>query len=395
MANVNISSPPTGDPSDLEIEKCDYIKEFLWRREYLAQDTYKHSVALASVNFIAFFPTVLLNALVIFAVATRRPLRTNSNILLAGLAGADMLTGLIVMPIAFAVEMKRILDIGPFCALEKAYAVASMVAGSTSLSHLVLIGVNRYIAIKKPLRYQNIVTKKRLKTTLLLTWAITVCLIIEEIVLASLDSKREIYSMYLKVGAIAVSIIGFSYVAAIAFCYGYIFSEARRQIKRLQTEQLLQEELQRIKKDKKAANTLAIILAALVLTYLPALVSVLVTASSDRTIKPPFMSVLWNWVKTSLLLGSLCNPIIYCWRMKELRKAFLEILHLRQPENTPPEIEMQVIQGHRPQVPPTISDALSRAVVKQEPVLLSFRYLQADEIVPIDEADNTGYACIK
>jgi len=61
-----------------------------------------------------------------------------------------MLTGLIVIPIAFTVEMKRILDIGPFCGLEKADAVATMVAGSASLTHLVLIGVKRYIAIKNP-----------------------------------------------------------------------------------------------------------------------------------------------------------------------------------------------------------------------------------------------------
>jgi len=129
MAN-NISSPSTGEYSGLEIEECNYIKESIWRKEYLAEDTYKHSVALASVNSIAFFPMVLLNALVIFAVATRRPLRTNSNILLACLAGADLLTGLVAMPIAFVVEMKRILDTGPFCALEKAYTVATFVAGS-------------------------------------------------------------------------------------------------------------------------------------------------------------------------------------------------------------------------------------------------------------------------
>jgi len=189
----------------------------------------------------------------------------------------------------------------------------------------------------------------------------------------------------LKVSDVTVGIIGCSFLAAIGFCYGYIFSEARRQIKRLQTEQLPPEELQRIKKDRKAANTLAIILAALILTYLPGLITVLVTISSGIIIKPRFLSVLFNWVKTSLLLGSLFNPIIYCWRMKELRKAFLEILQLRQPENTPPEIEMQVIQRHRPQVPPTASEAFSRAVVNLEPVVLSFRYVPAEEIISVDQ----------
>ena len=78
--------------------------------------------------------------------------------------------------------------------------------------------------------------------------------------------------------------------------------------------------------------------------------------------------------------------------MTELRKGVLEILHFRQPENT--EIGMQVIQRHRPQVPLTASDAFSRAVVKQEPVLLSFRYLQTEETIPINKVDQypSGYA---
>ena len=105
----------------------------------------------------------------------RRPLRTNSNVLLACLEGAALLTGLVAMPIAFAVEMKRILDTGPFCALEKAHTVTTMVAGSASVSHLVLIGINRYITIKNPLRYQDIVIKQRLKIAVLLILAVVVC----------------------------------------------------------------------------------------------------------------------------------------------------------------------------------------------------------------------------
>ena len=47
-----------------------------WQKEYLEnEDTKKHLVALASIDLAAIFPTILLNALVIFAVATRRRLR--------------------------------------------------------------------------------------------------------------------------------------------------------------------------------------------------------------------------------------------------------------------------------------------------------------------------------
>ena len=48
-------------------------------------------------------------------------------------------------------------------------------------------------------------------------------------------------------------------------------------------------------------------------------------------------------------VGSLCNPVVYCWRKEELRQAFLDILHLRHPENNQSQeaIEVQIIQPAR------------------------------------------------
>ena len=51
-----------------------------WQKEYLEnEDTKRHLVALASIDLAAIIPTILLNALVIFAVAKRRRLRNNST----------------------------------------------------------------------------------------------------------------------------------------------------------------------------------------------------------------------------------------------------------------------------------------------------------------------------
>ena len=127
-------------------------------------------------------------------------------------------------------------------------------------------------------------------------------------------------------------VIGILFSIAILLSYGYIYSETRRQVKRLKAEQLPQEEVQRIKKDRRAATTLAIILIALVITYLPAIIMAVLTALPGSIAGPPrFRVIIWNWVGVTIMLGSLCNPIIYCWRMTNLRRAFLEILHLRKP----------------------------------------------------------------
>ena len=366
-----------------EKEKCN-LYGLAWRAEYLQDDTYKHLVALICIDIIAALPTILLNALVIFAVATRHRLRNNGTILLACLAGTDLLTGLIVLPFSFSLDWKRLLGVGPFCSPQKALIVIITMVAFASFSHLVVISIDRYIAIKYPLRYQDIVTETRIITSVVLAWGFTLLMTINELALALIDNET-IYSIYSQVNILIEIVIMTLFTAAVLWSYGYIYSETRRQVKRLKAEQLPQEEIQRIKKDRKAATTLAIILIALVFTYLPAIITGILATLPVSTVVPPRLRVIiWSWVAISIMSGSLANPIIYCWRMKNLRRAFLEILHLRKAENTMPETEIQGTQ--RNQTGPRGNLAFSLPENGQ-PVLLSFRQLQVEYIPRIDEAN--------
>ena len=366
-----------------EKEKCN-LYGLAWRAEYLQDDTSKHLVALICIDIIAALPTILLNALVIFAVATRHRLRNNGTILLACLAGTDLLTGLIVLPFSFSLDWKRLLGVGPFCSPQKALIVIITMVAFASFSHLVVISIDRYIAIKYPLRYQDIVTETRIITSVVLAWGFTLLMTINELALTLIDSET-IYSIYSQVNILIEIVIMTLFTAAVLWSYGYIYSETRRQVKRLKAEQLPQEEIQRIKKDRKAATTLAIILIALVFTYLPAIITGILATLPVSTVVPPRLRVIiWSWVAISIMSGSLANPIIYCWRMKNLRRAFLEILHLRKAENTMPETEIQGTQ--RNQAGPRGNLAFSLPENGQ-PVLLSFRQLQVEYIPRIDEAN--------
>ena len=376
---MSTTFPPSSTKfSDTEMEKCPYLQGIFWRKSYLTDDTFGNLVAITATNSVAFILNILLNVLMIFAVATRRPLRTNSNILLACLAGSDLLAGLICHPVAIAVELKRILGDAPFCSLEKVIGIALVQVSCASLNLLLLIGIDRYVAVKHALRYRHIVTKRRMKAGVFSASVITGVFTIHEIILAAIDSETKTFSDYMNAASITLGIIGFLYICAIGYIYVYIFRESRRQSKRLQTEQLSQEEAKRLKKNRKAATTLAIILAALMVSYLPAMILLTLTSSHD-TVKPHIMCVLNSWSSTFIILGSIFNPLIYCWRNKKLRRAFLEILHFREPENSPPEIVMVKIKRHRPEIQPTTCEAFSAVVVKGEPVLLSFRRLNDDE----------------
>ena len=385
MANTTL--PLTTQSSYADGEHCPYMYMygFVWRETYLTDVTYPHLVALTVIGLLAVLPTSLLNTLVIIAVATRHRLQSNSNVLVAGLAGADLLNGLVNQGIGIALELTRIFSDGPFCRLEKASAVALVGSIFLSLGNLALISIDRYISIKHPLRYTTIVTKQRIKTSLCLAWAVGLLVTIHELTLAAIDSGTDLYFFYMKVIFFIQSLLALVAIVVIGYTYCYVFSESQRQKRRLQTEQLPEEEAKKLKKENKAAKTLTLILATLIITYIPAIVLVLVIAYSEDILEPHIVSVIWSWVMSLSLLGSLCNPIIFFWRVKKLRHAILEILNYRQPENSPPPIEMVQIKRYRPEIQPSTTEVFSNTVANQEPVLLSFKKLQTVETVDIEE----------
>ena len=346
--------------SDQGRQECPYLQDYVWRKTYTTKYKYINLLALICVNSVAIIPAILLNTLAIFAVTTKRSLQSNSNILLACLAGSDLFAGMVGLTIAVAVNEKRAFNfaIEPFCVLETVHFITLYGPSYVSMGHLVLISVDRYIAIKDALRYQVIVTKQRIKKGVLVTWAIGVYLTIQETVLAVIVKEAaKVYSMYWTVGSVAASLIGMVCISGICYCYVYIFSEIRRQKKRLQTEQLSHDEAKRVKKDNKTAYTLGIILGVLVITYLPSMLLLLLESiGTFNKLGTGTFLICYSWATTSILYRSLFNPIIYCWRNENIRKAILQSFHLRKPDRVA-NMQMVEIQNHRPEIQPSAGEA--------------------------------------
>ena len=334
-------------------QACLYLQDYVWRKTYLTDHTYRHLVALICVNSVAIIPTILLNALAIFTVTKNRSLQSNSNILLACLAGSDLFAGMGGLTLNVAVNVKRAFTIEPFCALETAHFITLFGPTYVSLGHLVLISVDRYIAIKEALRYRVIVTKQRIKKGVIAAWAIGVCLIIQETILAVIvEETAKMYSVYWAVEAVSASVIGLACISGICYCYVYIFSEIRRQKKRLQSEQLSQEEGKRVKKDNKAAYTLGIILGVLVITYMPSMILLFLGSIPAFNILDTGTTLIcYSWATTFLLLRSLFNPIIYCWRNENIRYAAIESFRVRRPDRVV-NMQMAEIQNRQSEIHP-------------------------------------------
>nr|XP_002663679.2 trace amine-associated receptor 13c-like [Danio rerio]XP_021335131.1 trace amine-associated receptor 13c-like [Danio rerio] len=111
--------------------------------------------------------TVFLNLLVIISISHFKKLHTPTNMIILSLAVADLLLG-VVMP----VEAIRLIEMcwyfgDIFCGL---YLLFISFLISASLSNLILIAVDRYMAVCHPLQYPQKITISKTLMSICLSW---------------------------------------------------------------------------------------------------------------------------------------------------------------------------------------------------------------------------------
>ncbi|XP_038565732.1 trace amine-associated receptor 13c-like [Micropterus salmoides] len=120
-------------------------------------------IVLSSISLL----TVALNLLVIISVSHFRQLHTSTNILLVSLAVSDFLVGLLLMP-GEILRKTACWFLGDLmCSL---YNYVSFIITSSSVGDMVLISVDRYVAICDPLHYTTRITVRRVKLCVCLCW---------------------------------------------------------------------------------------------------------------------------------------------------------------------------------------------------------------------------------
>ncbi|XP_038565730.1 trace amine-associated receptor 13c-like [Micropterus salmoides] len=120
------------------------------------------NIVLSSISLL----TVALNMLVIISVSHFRQLHTPTNIFLVSLAVSDFLVGLLLMPVKILKGSCWFLrDL--MCPL---YNCVSFSITSSSVGNMVLISLDRYVAICHPLHYTTRITERRVKLCVCLCW---------------------------------------------------------------------------------------------------------------------------------------------------------------------------------------------------------------------------------
>ena len=259
---------------------------------------------------------ILMNVLVITAIKTRRRLQTMYNILLANLAGTDLIVGLVSQPIFISQEILLLsgATLNEYCSLYSKTIWVLIVPCSASLLKLALLSAERYLAMKYSLRYHSIVTTPRLTVAVVCSWVISVVPLIlrSNIVTISLSKVFFFVSVILS-------------IVVIVYCHSAVYFITRRHMIQIKTEQMTHEAKVNFLEERKALKTTSIIIGLVFMSYVPGILYgglkyVLPIFSPERqTIYLPLAT-------SCILINSFCNPIIYCWRNKGLRKAMTELL---------------------------------------------------------------------
>lgn len=264
--------------------------------------------ACLSVTAVAF------NALAILALRRTLALPKKLRLLLLSMAVSDVGVGLLVQPMYVGmVVMSKEKSHAPVI-LSDAYFITTNFICAASLIGVTALAADRFLAVHLHLRYHELVTYKRVVFVVILIWM----------------SSAIIGPLLLwdrSVGYAIVPIITIVCLGVIAIFYLKIYLAVKYHTEHIAAMQTsdggeINEEMQRnAEKQKKTAVTIFCVYLVLVVCYLPNLIIVCLTLA-DVTISH-YLSTLSDFV---LFLNSSLNPLIYCWKMKQIRHAVKNIL---------------------------------------------------------------------
>ncbi|KAJ8026603.1 Histamine H2 receptor [Holothuria leucospilota] len=249
------------------------------------------------------------------------------------LAVADFITGLIGLPAAI---FSRLFT-GPyvcFAATRPYLHLVTFMMCSVSVDHLVLITIDRYVAVTRPLKYPTIMTTRRCRIVVAFVWfiggffgTIPILLPPENPTLWVCGITR--YEEF-SVSVHRMSCVAFIPVFLFILCLVYIriYSVVRKHVK---------ERSERIKSQSQNDNassaststtrttvTTAIVLAAFAICWLPTTAKFALELYGDTALEETF---LYQTAAEVLSFGnSMVNPIIYGYRNDLFRSTYKQII---------------------------------------------------------------------
>ena len=276
-------------------------------------------VANCVFNSFLSYTTIILNIVTIHAIRKTALLPKPLGTLLLSLAASDVGVGLLAQPLHISILVGWLNQKRIDCISYKRLMAVMKFFCLSSLFNVVTISVDRFLAVHLHLRYQELVTHKRVIAAVISIWLLS-AIISSSVFWVPYIISRVIWLLIMTVCLIVVVII-----------YWRIYIVLKRhknQIQSLQIQEVQQGvqngDLSNFLKLRKSALGTFYVCIVFLICYLPSyILSFLFLA---RLLSPISFYEALLYTTTLFFLNSSLNPVIYCWKMEPIRRTLMDIM---------------------------------------------------------------------
>jgi len=259
---------------------------------------------------------VFANILILYALYKTSSLHSTSKAMLCSLALSDLGVGAIVQPLFVAYRWAQINGSLPkFCTA----GIISHIEGShfSAVSFLTMtaISLDRLLSLVLRVRYQSVVTLRRVLFVLAIIW------ITGGVWASTWTRKQESYSLMTMIYIPVCFSITFCSYFKIYLCLRKQACKFGRHINPLKCIRNTHD--MNFSRYKKSVVSMFYLFCAFTASFLPYLAHKIVVNISGWNTST---SVLFSFSLTMVYLNSSLNPLIYCWRISELKQIVLHVL---------------------------------------------------------------------
>ena len=272
------------------------------------------AIFLSSLNIFLSITATLGNALILVALRNVSSVRPPTKLLLRCLAVTDLCVGLISQPLYVSMILNSVTKINTniLFYLSNATVASSLTLCGVSIYTLMALSVDRLLALLLGLRYRQVVTLRRVFAAICFFSLMSI-------------SFGFIYSFW-KHLVVFITGAGFEILSLCIslFSYWKIFLTLRQ--RQVQVQLQTGHERARggippntVARYKKSVSSIAWVQLALVVWYVPFYIAcVVIMMSGWRGITLDFVEAC---ATTLLYSNSSLNPILYCWKIKDVRRV--------------------------------------------------------------------------
>ena len=257
----------------------------------------------------------MLNIVTIYAIHKTSAIAKTLKTLLLSLACSDVAVGLFILPLSTFFLVKWLQLDNPNCNIYQVLNISGYLFLTASFFGVVAVSVDRFLAVHLHLRYQELVTHRRVVVVVIGKWLCSAFFSL--ITLWGLAGAKEI---------IESVIAAFGFIVTFVV-YIRIYLTVRRhknQIHSMQVQEVAHsDELKNFMVLMKSTVSIFYVYLVLLICYLPFCICSAVIRIYGSSIASKHF---FRYSMSLVFLNSSLNPVIYCWRMRHVRRTIMDIL---------------------------------------------------------------------